>query len=115
MSQDIGGHLFTGPPGALQGSVAPQTVAHDERKRLLDERVRLNIINGGARVESRGDYEAVLVRGHRPNHVLHLLLTVVTLGFWAIVWTLIALTTRERRALLTVDEHGRVELQPLVR
>ena len=96
-------------------SAALQTgvVSSAERKLLLEERIRLNIGNGGARVESRGDYEAVIVRGQRCNHVLHLLLTLVTLGLWLIVWVLVAIMTGGQRALLTVDEYGQVELHPL--
>ena len=30
--------------------------------------------------------ERILVRRRAPNHILHLLLTLVTLGFWVIVW-----------------------------
>lgn len=33
----------------------------------------------------------ILAVGSRPNHVLHLLLTIATAGFWAIVWVLVAL------------------------
>lgn len=87
----------------------------DERRRRLDERIQANIVNGGARVESRSDYEAVLVQGRRPNHVLHLLLSIVTLGLWLIVWLIVGITHRERRALLTVDEFGTVDLRPLKR
>ena len=36
----------------------------------------------------------------RPNHVLHLLLTVFTFGVWIIVWLLVGLS--ERRATCTV-------------
>lgn len=45
----------------------------------------------------------------RPNHVLHLLLTLVTFGLWAIVWVVLAIDSRpERRHLVSVDEAGRV-------
>lgn len=36
----------------------------------------------------------VLARRHGPNHVLHLLLSVVTAGLWLIPWFLLATTTR---------------------
>jgi len=32
-----------------------------------------------------------LAVGTTPNHVLHLVLTVLTIGFWGIVWILITL------------------------
>ena len=48
--------------------------------------------------------------GSRPNHVLHLILTIITFGWWAIVWIILAL----KRGSLTVSvlnvecscEHG---------
>ena len=33
----------------------------------------------------------VLVRGATPNHILHLLLTLVTCGLWLIVWVLLSI------------------------
>jgi hypothetical protein len=103
--------VFTRRPAT---QVAPrEPLDHDDRKRRLDERVHDNIVRGGARVESRSDYQAVLVRGRRPNHVLHLLLTIVTLGVWALVWIGVASSTGEKRALLTVDEHGAVTVERL--
>ena len=36
----------------------------------------------------------------RPNHILHLLLSVVTLGLWLIVWLLIG--AGEKKAICTV-------------
>ena len=44
----------------------------------------------GQRLESRSDFQAVLVEGHRVNHVLHLLLSLVTFGLWFIVWVSLA-------------------------
>jgi hypothetical protein len=48
------------------------------------------------------------VRGKRPNHILHLLLSVVTLGLWLPVWALLAVTSHETRAVLTVRPDGSV-------
>ena len=44
--------------------------------------------------------QAVAVDPYRTNHVLHLLLTVLTFGLWAPVWALVAWQHgRTRRAL----------------
>lgn len=52
---------------------------------------------------------AVMARGRRPNHVLHLVLSVLTLGVWAVlVWLPLGVLGGERRFVLTVDEFGRV-------
>jgi len=32
----------------------------------------------------------VMATGQKPNHVLHLLLTVFTAGLWGVVWLLLA-------------------------
>jgi hypothetical protein len=47
-----------------------------------------------------------MVTGHRTNHVLNLILTLVTLGIWAIVWILMVALGGEKRAVVSVDENG---------
>lgn len=58
-------------------------------------------VRWGWRVESRSPTQAVVVKGRRTNHLLHLILTLVTLGVWAIVWILIAIFGGEKRKVLT--------------
>jgi hypothetical protein len=82
-------------------------VSNEERQAALSQRVA-QFAKGGWRVESQTDLQAVLVKGHRPNHLLHLVLTVLTLGLWAIVWIIVATTSKERRAVLTVNQAGEV-------
>lgn len=79
----------------------------DDRKRALAHAITQEVAYG-RRVESQSDYQAVVVRGRRPNHLLHLLLTIVTLGLWAIVWILVAIFGGEKRTVLQVDEFGNV-------
>ena len=43
----------------------------EERRELLARQVT-SLITQGRRVESQSDFQAVLVQGHRVNHVLHL-------------------------------------------
>lgn len=50
----------------------------------------------------------MLAKGNRPNHVLHLILTILTVGIWGIVWILLAAFGGEERVLMTVDEYGTV-------
>jgi hypothetical protein len=89
---------------ALRTSVPPEGAtrreAADERKEALGRAVRRQV-SLGARVESQGDYQAILVTGHRPNHLLHL----VTLGFWG----------AEHRTSVSVDESGNTNIQKLSR
>jgi hypothetical protein len=72
----------------------------DERKEALVRAV-LRQVSLGARVDSQNDYQAILVTGHRPNHLLHLL----TLGFWG----------GEQRTSVSVDESGNTNIQKLPR
>ncbi len=62
----------------------------------------------GWRVEATVGYSATLICGHRPNHVLHALLSAFTLGMWLPVWAIVAAVTRERHVTLAVDEFGQV-------
>jgi hypothetical protein len=55
----------------------------------------------GWRVESETDQTAVMVRGRCPEHILHFVLTMLTFGFWAIVWVFLAAFRREERIVLT--------------
>lgn len=88
----------------------PQPKPDAERKALLAQAVA-NQVRQGWRVESQTDFQAVLVRGQRPNHVLHLILTLVTLGLWGIVWLAIAIFGGERRAVVDIDAYGNTNLQ----
>lgn len=79
----------------------------DQRKTELAKRTQHAIV-GGWKIESQTDYTAALVKGHRPNHILHLILTILTAGLWAIVWIILTITNKEHRRLLNIDEYGRV-------
>ena len=79
----------------------------EERKELLARAVA-NQVRQGWRVESQTDYQSVLVTGSKPNHILHLILTLLTLGIWIIVWILVSLFGGETRRTLTVHPDGRV-------
>jgi len=77
----------------------------DERKAILDQR----LANAGAqgwRIENRSDYQATIAKGKPVHHLLHLFLTVITAGLWAIVWIILAITGGVKRHLLTIDEYG---------
>jgi hypothetical protein len=79
-----------------------------ERVKILRDFVVGRVANG-YRVELQDDFSAVLLYGKRPNHILHLLLSIVTLGFWLIIWILIAMTSKESRTLYKIDEYGVVD------
>jgi hypothetical protein len=79
----------------------------EERKELLARTIAHQVVTG-ARVESQSDFQAVLVRGKPVNHVLHLILTLVTFTLWGWVWIALAIFGGEKRSMITVDEYGNV-------
>lgn len=83
----------------------------DERKEHLARAIANNLAQGNMRVETQSDYNAVLVQGHPINHVLHLILTLCTCGIWAIGWIVVAITQKEKRHMLAIDEYGNVNLE----
>lgn len=84
----------------------------DERKSSLAQQVA-NISAQGFRVESQSDYQAVIVKGKAVNHALHIIVSVVTLGFWLIGYAIIAITGGEKREMIQVDEWGNIARQKL--
>jgi hypothetical protein len=77
----------------------------EQRKELLARAIASEIAQG-ARVESQSDYQAVMIKGKGPNHVLHLILTLVTFGLWALVWSGVVAFGGERRRLIEIDPYG---------
>lgn len=64
----------------------------------------------GWRVESQTEFQVVLVKGKNHSHLLHLILTLLTLGLWLVVWIPLAIFGGEKRAVVSVDEDGRRHL-----
>lgn len=102
----------TAPAAAEKTTSAPTHKSADERKQLLAQTIQTQVA-GGARVESQSDFQAVVVRGHRPNHTLHFIVGLFTLGIWWLVWIGIAIFGGEKRKMITVDEFGNVTVQKL--
>ena len=67
----------------------------------------------GRRVESQSDFQAVLIHGHRPNHLLHFVIGLFTIGIWWLVWLVMSVVGGEKREMVTVDEWGNVTVQKL--
>lgn len=79
----------------------------EDRQNALDARVA-HWVKSDYRVESQSLEQAVLVRGHRPNHLLHLVLSIFTLGLWAIfVWIPLAIFGGEKRKAVSITPEGR--------
>lgn len=88
----------------------PAVKSPEERRALLAQRVAREVASG-ARVEAQTDIMAVIVRGHRTNHVLHFLVSLFTIGFWLPVWFLLTIFGGEKRSVLTVDDYGNIVAQ----
>jgi hypothetical protein len=63
----------------------------------------------GYRIETRLPGQIVLIKGKKPNHILHLLLSVLTLGVWLVVWLLIAIMGGERRQVVAIGPDGKAK------
>ena len=98
-------------PNGTQASEA-LTRSTDERKANLDRALQLRGAQGW-RTESRSEFQATIARGERINNTLHLILTLVTAGLWAIVWIIVAITGGIKRMMVTIDEYGNVIEQKL--
>jgi len=88
----------------------PSRIEAEQRKAILAQAVAENVTLHRARVESQTDFQAVLVRGHRINHLLHLILTLLTCGVWVVVWVAMFAFAGEKRFSIRVDEYGQVHL-----
>ena len=70
-----------------------------------------NYVSNGYRVEMQTETQAVLVRGRRPNHLLHFLIGIFTLSLWWIfVWLPIAIIGGEKRLVITVRPDGQINV-----
>lgn len=79
-----------------------------EARAALDRAVATELASG-AELESQAGTNAVLLKGKKVNHVLHAILSLITAGFWLIVWLLLVLTNKRKRIVLSVNERGEVE------
>ena len=91
----------------------PTPISDADRKAILDDEVALVLQRKKRRLEHRSDFQAIIVRGKPINHILHLLLSVFTLGLWLIVWLAIAGSGGEKRAAMQVDRYGCITITQL--
>lgn len=93
----------------------PQRPTRDQLTELFARTLQMEVAPGGrigGRIETQGDLQAVVVRPH-TNHRLHLILTVLTGGFWAFMWLPLAvLRGRKKRQFINIDEFGLITIQP---
>ena len=90
---------------------APVAKKSPEKRKELLARAVANEIRQGWRVESQTDYQAVIVRGQRPNHILHLILTIITVGLWGRGWIAVVARGGETRGVIEIDAYGNTNIQ----
>ena len=84
-------------------------LSNEERKLRL-ARVLAVEANNGWKVESQTEYTAVLYygKGGKINHILHLLLSLITFGIWLVVWISIGLMNQRKTKVIAIDEDGQI-------
>lgn len=97
-------------PPAVVHRAAPFGLPPERRAEILMISLHQAAANGW-RVESQGMYNATLVSGQPVNHVLHVLIGTFTCGLWFFVWAILAMSNRQARATLFVDQAGQVHWQ----
>lgn len=80
-----------------------------DRQALLVDAVEHEARHGW-RVQAQTPLQASLVKGKPTSHLLHLVLTLLTFGLWAIVWICLALFAGQKSKVLTVDDTGLVRV-----
>jgi hypothetical protein len=100
------------PEAPTQEVAGTLTKSADERKAALDRTLASRGAQGW-RIENRSDFQATIATGKPVHHVLHLILTILTAGLWAIVWIIVAITGGIKRHLITIDEYGNIAEQKI--
>jgi hypothetical protein len=88
------------------------TATYADPRHALDAAVAQELRAGGE-LESQTDSIAVIRRGGKVNHILHLILSILTAGIWLFVWLLLVLTNKRQRVVLSLD-HERQTIQRTV-
>lgn len=80
-----------------------------ERKSLLEQQI-ISYVSRGWRLDTQTDFAAVLSSGKRLNHILHLLLSIVTFGIWIIFWIVMGITNKIATVTISVDKFGNTSI-----
>jgi hypothetical protein len=86
--------------------IPPQQLSDDERRAWLAQQVDEHVRQGW-QIESRTENLASSRFGKPINHVLHLLLTLVTCGVWVLVWIYLAMFQGEKHKTISTRDADR--------
>lgn len=78
-----------------------------QRSEILNRAI-IGYTSQGWRVASQSQTQAQLVKGKNHSHLLHLILTLLTVGLWLVVWIPLALFGGEKHKLIAVNEYGQM-------
>jgi hypothetical protein len=81
-----------------------------ERKSILEKQI-IFYASAGWSLETQTEFAAVMSSGKRLNHILHLLLSVVTLGFWLIIWFFLLMVNRITKKTISIDRFGNISIE----
>ncbi len=97
------------PSGAPTPDESPtmKRLTSEDRQSQLALRISREVADGW-RVESQAPLSATLVKGKSVNHVLHIILSIVSFGFWLFFYIPYWLLRREKRKVITVDPYGNI-------
>jgi hypothetical protein len=87
----------------------PKTRTDADRKAMLAQSVA-NEVRKDWRVQSQTDFQAVMEKGKRTSHGLHVFLSIVTLGIWIPVWIAVWYLNRDQNEVINVDGYGNVNI-----
>lgn len=85
----------------------PPELPLEQQRQIMQQVIGQWSFNGW-RVESMTDTTAAFVRGRRPNHLLHAVITLFSCGLWVIPWIIVTASQKEIRRVVMVDPWGRV-------
>jgi hypothetical protein len=89
---------------------APQTLSTEERADVLASTLRSQTSHGW-RVVSQTQTDANLEKGKNTSHGLHIFLSIITVGLWAIfVWLPLTIFAGLKHRRITVDPYGKVTI-----
>lgn len=83
-------------------------ISAEQRRQLLLAQVSM-YLNQGWEIQTQTDFAVVLVSKPKPiNHILHLLLSICTAGFWIIVWIILGISSSSvtHNTIISISESG---------
>jgi hypothetical protein len=90
-----------------------EIISKQERSAILSNEISKYISRGFKLVEkNESNFSAILHRdAEKTNHLLHLILTIVTCFLWVLIWGGIALTRKGAWTVdIYIDEFGNAEI-----